>query len=411
MHMNRRELLRTMALGALAAAVPTLGRGAEETVPETKPAPFAGPFPRRGIHVFAGGAQNMPNLERLVGEIAPALALNWVILEINGGFQYVSHPECADENPLTKDHAKKLTALAGDKGITLVPMFNSLGHQSWHADTGALLRAHPEFNEAPDMDPNARGFYCMSWCPNHPDLNEVVFDLFDELIDAFQAKAFHVGMDEVFILGECPRCKGTANEKLFAKAVNDLHGHLVGTRKVEMQMWGDRLLDGEATGYGSWEASANDTWKAIDLVPKDIVMCDWHYGNDNPDFPSVRFFQDKGLRVWPAGWNNAEAVQRFIEVSREQYGPLMVGYLCTTWMDIAPVLDGLSGKELPPPPPPPEGRRRRRRGPAELVYAIKVGAALANAQPAPPPPPPPPAPAEPAPPAATPPAAPAPAAP
>ncbi len=385
MQMNRRELLRTMALGALAAAVPTVGRGAEEKATDAKPAPYAGPFPRRGIHVMSGGKDSMPALECLLGELAPALALNWVIVEINGGFQYASHPECAGENPLTKDDARKLAALAQSKSITLVPMYNCLGHQSWHADTGALLRAHPEFNEAPDMDPTARGFYCMSWCPNHPDLNKVVFDLFDELIDAFQAKAFHVGMDEVFILGQCPRCKGTPNETLFGKAVNDLHDHLVGTRKVEMQMWGDRLLDGTATGYGEWEASANGTWKAVDLVPKDIVMCDWHYGDDNPDFPSVRFFQDRGLRVWPSGWNNAAAVQRFIDVSRQQYGPLMVGYLCTTWMDIGPIVDGLSGKELPPPPQ--QTGRRRRRGPAEVVYAIKLGAALANGQPAPPPPP------------------------
>ena len=34
----------------------------------------------------------------------------------------------------------------------------------------------------------------------NPKTNEIVFALIDELIDAFQAKAFHVGMDEVFLL-------------------------------------------------------------------------------------------------------------------------------------------------------------------------------------------------------------------
>ena len=33
----------------------------------------------------------------------------------------------------------------------------------------------------------------------NPKTNEIVFALIDELIDAFQAKAFHVGMDEVFL--------------------------------------------------------------------------------------------------------------------------------------------------------------------------------------------------------------------
>lgn len=65
--------------------------------------------------------------------------------------------------------------------------------------------------------------------PLHPGLNDVVFALLDELIDAFGAGAFHVGMDEVFIIAhaDCPRCKGKDPANLFAKAVNDLHGHLV----------------------------------------------------------------------------------------------------------------------------------------------------------------------------------------
>ena len=109
-------------------------------------------------------------------------------------------------------------------------MYNCLGHQSWKAHAGALLRAHPEFNEAPDLDATAEDFYCMSWCPNHPDLPTVVFSLFDELIEAFEARAFHVGMDEVFVLGHCPRCQGKSKADLFAQAVGDPHAHLVGTR-------------------------------------------------------------------------------------------------------------------------------------------------------------------------------------
>jgi hypothetical protein len=152
--------------------------------------------------------------------------------------------------------------------------------------------------------------------------------------------------------------------------VNDLHGHLVGKRKVEMQMWGDRLLDGAATGYGDWEGSGNGTWPAIDTVPKDIVMCDWHYGLDNPDFPSVRYFQDKGFRVWPSGWNREDSVRRFLEVARKEAGPRMVGYLCTTWSDATQVVKGLAGEVVEQP----TGRRRR----GDLVAAVKLGAALAN---------------------------------
>jgi len=370
MGLNRRDFLRSVVVGTLAAAVPaSWARGESATSPEEKATAATGPLPRRGIHVLAAGQAGVPALERLIGEVAPALGLNWVIVEVNNGFQYASHPECAESDPMTKADARKLAGLAHDKGIQLVPMYNSLGHQSWHENTGALLRAHPEFNEAPDLDPTAEGFYCMSWCPNHPDVNAIVFDLFDELIDAFEAKAFHVGMDEVFILGHCSRCKGRPNAELFAKAVNDCHSHLVDGRGVEMQMWGDRLLNASKTGYSEWDASANDTWQAIDKVPKDIVMCDWHYGTSDMDFPSIRFFQDKGFRVWPSGWNNEESIRRFIEVARKESGSLMVGYLCTTWTSVVAVVNGLAGEA------PAEGGRR---GIQRVIAGVKLGAELSR---------------------------------
>src|ERR1051325_10260957 len=81
---------------------------------------------------------------------------------------------------------------------------------------------------------------------------------FDELADAFDANAFHAGMDEVFIIGSefCPRCKGKDPAKLFAKAVNDLQTHIVDERKLQMLIWGDRLLDAKALDY-SLTALAN----------------------------------------------------------------------------------------------------------------------------------------------------------
>ncbi|NIR02042.1 MAG: family 20 glycosylhydrolase, partial [Gemmatimonadales bacterium] len=163
---------------------------------------------RIGIHVEARGEKAVAPIERLVGEIAPALGMNRVIAQIDNAYQYLSHPEVAEPEPMTAESARRLARIARENGIELVPMYNCLGHQSWGPNTGGLLRAHPEFNEAPDLDPTAEDFYCMSWCPNHPDVNPLVFDLFDELLDAFGPTAFHVGMDEVFIIGHCPRCKG-----------------------------------------------------------------------------------------------------------------------------------------------------------------------------------------------------------
>ena len=86
-----------------------------------------------------------------------------------------------------------------------------------------MLKKYPQFDETPSIPQDDKKIYCREWCPSHPDVNKIVFELIDELIDAFEADAFHVGMDEVFLIGDkdCPRCKGKDVGELFAKVVND----------------------------------------------------------------------------------------------------------------------------------------------------------------------------------------------
>jgi hypothetical protein len=51
----------------------------------------------------------------------------------------------------------------------------------------------------------------------------------DEIIEAFEPRFFYVGMDEVSLVGseKSPSTKGKDPAKVFAKAVTDIHVHLV----------------------------------------------------------------------------------------------------------------------------------------------------------------------------------------
>jgi hypothetical protein len=240
-----------------------------------------------------------------------------------------------------------------------------VGHQSWAKSTGKLLMEHPEFDETPDLPHDNPGIYCRSWCPSNPDVVKFVGDLMDELIDAFGAKWFHCGMDEVFILGKCPRCKDKDNATLFALAVNDLHAHLA-KRGVGMMMWGDRLLDSKATGNGEWEASANGTAPAITRIAKDIVLCDWHYERA-PDYPSIRILESAGFRVWPSGWNLPEATRLLAGCALRNPSRNMVGYLATTWESA----DGLVGVLIRDQAPGTSSSR------ADLSTAVRTGLGIA----------------------------------
>ncbi len=286
----------------------------------------------RGIHLGLG---HDAEVTALIDEL-PALAemgLNVLMPEVNYQFAYASHPELRGEDPITPEAARRLSHVCRDLGVRLIPQFQCLGHQSWAETTFPLLTQYPEFDETPGQYPNNEDIYCRSWCPQHPDVNPIIFDLFDELLEAFEADALHVGLDEVFLIGSehCPRCKGQDPAELFAKAVHDYHAYLVGERGVEMLMWGDRLLDGVATGYGLWEASENDTDPAIDMIPKDIIICDWHY-ELMEQYPSIAIFLEKGFRVVPGGWKDVEATQALLDATlAHRDDPRMLGYLCTTW--------------------------------------------------------------------------------
>jgi Glycosyl hydrolase family 20, catalytic domain len=285
------------------------------------------------------------NLEPLAKQ-----GINVIILEVDYNFAFKSHPELRrGTNPITREAARRFSAACRKQNIRLIPEFQSLGHQSWKAETFPLLTVYPKFDLTPGAFPNNEGIYCREWDPTNPEVWRVVFELMDEIVDAFHADALHVGMDEVFLLGseQFPTTKGQDPAALFAKAVNELHKHLVGKRKVEMLMWGDRLIDGKKFDLGEWEASINGTAAAVDIIPKDIIICPWHY-EQRESYLSIPMFLEKGFRVLPAGWKDVDATKALIQFNRAHPDPKLLGHLFTTWgvkkeelLQFPPLVEGL----------------------------------------------------------------------
>ncbi len=301
-----------------------------------------------GLHVLLEGDADAGALIGQIPELAAA-GVNLLIAQVDYHFEYDSHPELRSHDLVTKAAAKQLAGTCREYGIRLIPEFMSLGHQSWASETFLLLTKYPEFDETPGHYPLNWGIYCRSWCPSNPEVNKIIFSLYDELIDVFEADALHVGMDEVIIIASeyCTRCRGRDPAVLFAKAVNDAYDHIVVKRGKQMLMWGDRLLDAAVTGYGQWEASANNTHLAVDLIPKDIIICDWHYEtNQAKTYPSISIFLEKGFRVFPASYRNKAAVKNLIDYSLQFQGAAMLGHLCSTWSKARPA--SLKLMEYPP---------------------------------------------------------------
>ncbi len=269
------------------------------------------PLPVRGLCI---AAPTPDHLDEFLGFIENELAprdVNTLILRVDYGYEYDSHPELRDPNALSKNNVKKLVKACRNNHIRLIPQINLLGHQSWAGRVNNLLRVYPEFDETPRVKmpekyvwPNADGLYCKSYCPLHPDVHKVVFALVDEICDVFESDAFHAGLDEVFYIGDdsCSRCSGYDKAELFAGEVNAIRNHLARSGR-DLWIWGDRLIDGKTTGLGMWEASMNNTHRAIDMISKDVFICDWHY--ERPDQTAV-YFAMKGFSVATCPWRNPE---------------------------------------------------------------------------------------------------------
>jgi len=319
-------------------------------------------MPVRGLAIAAPTPGNLDSfIVFMTNELAPR-KINTLILRVDYNYQFKSHPELADTAALSTADVKKLVAAAKQTGIRIIPQINLLGHQSWANKTEKLLAVYPQFDETPWVKvpanytwPNADSLYCKSYCPLHPGVHKVVFDVVDEICDAFETNAFHAGMDEVFYLGEskCPRCKGKDKAELFAGEVRTLRDHAAQKGRT-LWIWGDRLLDGITTGIGKWEASYNNTHRAVDLIPKDVVICDWHY--ERPDKTAV-YFAMKGLQVITCPWRKPDvAVQQvrdmmaFRQQATKEMQPRYLGVMETVWTSVSNFLNEFYGKPQPPQP-------------------------------------------------------------
>ena len=301
------------------------------------------PWKTKGIVLTAPLSEDVDDVVKFIDEYLAPNGCNLICLQIRYRYRFKRHPECMGYDPLSYEDVKKLVKVCKKNNIKLVPKMNLQGHQSGvpntptdgilHGHDGkkpdirdGLLRAYPEFDEQPD-EPCVD--YSRSLCLTNPLVKIILFDLIDELVEVFEADCMHIGCDEVFNIGICPECRKYSNAELFGNWVTDIHKHLSGMG-VKMLMWSDRFLNAGKTGYNIYEASENGTDEAIDIIPKDIIMCDWHYEREK-GYPSVEFYKSKGFKMLISPWRVKENAENFINYAIEHDKGHIEGLLYTTW--------------------------------------------------------------------------------
>ena len=210
---------------------------------------------------------------------------------------------------LSQKIVREICAYCRAHGLEPIPECPCLSHADY------LIAGRKEIAERPE-DP-----FPDVYCPSTPKSYEVLFSVLDEVISVFEPKALHIGHDECYVYGICPRCKGKKGAELYAADITKIHDYLA-ARGIRTMMWAEKLLnihskDWEPVGGARFTVGYDDlggksfnfrgqslkvlnrrrvneydipllpedavyqtveeTYPAIAMIPKDIVAFNWYF--------------------------------------------------------------------------------------------------------------------------------------
>ncbi len=229
------------------------------------------------VAVSQGGFQviDIPYWKRMIRELA-AVKITMIMPYFEGGtFYYQKYPFLAAKgrDGFTIQKGRILSAYARKHFIRIVPQQESLGH------SGFML-SHPQLRALRE----GGGTFCAS----RPAVFAFLGNLYDDLVKAFpDAPYIHVGGDEFDShFGICPACKARVakigRDGLYAEYLMRLR----------------TMLARRGRGMMIWRHEHGFTESAAARLAKDIVVFDWHYGNQAA-YPTLKRLQDLGFsQTW-----------------------------------------------------------------------------------------------------------------
>jgi hypothetical protein len=209
-----------------------------------------------------------------------------------------------------------------ENGIEPIPLVQSLGHGEWMFKNGR----NRDLAEDPDTP--------YAYAVTEPKTYRFIHGVYREALELFQGTDFfHIGHDEVAIRGRYPfreEAKKLGETNLFLRDVEQ-HRQFFEHDDVKLMLWGDMLLSrGEANDAAANAKSKEEAKHRRDSLPRDAVICDWHYQPAPPaDYRSLKLFHDEGFdRTIACTWYNPDDICNFASAARV-YGAW--GVLQTTW--------------------------------------------------------------------------------
>lgn len=275
--------------------------------------------PLRVFHFVLRGV-DLAQSHWMVSE-ARAAGFNAVQVVITDGVRLDNAPWASRHDAWSKEEFVAWVDKTRASGIEVIPELKLLSHQEkfFQGREKSLM-----YNRS-------------TYDPHKDETYQRVYAVIDEIIASIRPKAIHIGHDEVAGHNAGSEKKWLAAGEsmlpadLFLADVLRVHAYLK-ERGVAVWMWGDMLiapdefpgmlpkhLHGTKPGYGAALRAR---------IPRDIVICDWHYNDEQRDFPSLLKMQQEGFRVIGATFKNKSTINNFSSYAAEHRA---YGMMATTW--------------------------------------------------------------------------------
>ncbi len=216
---------------------------------------------------------------------------NAVVLEYENMFPYSSCRRAVHRDAWTMQQVRHFVEKAASLKILVVPLIQCFGHLEF------VLRL-PQFGHLAE---NPR--HPIELCPCKDSAADLVHAMIDEVIAVHpEAPYIHIGGDEVWSLGTCPKCKKSVSRvgksRIYIDFVSPFIQRVVAAGKRPI-LWADMLLAHP---------------EALDAMSREAILCDWEYW---PQGLAEPFIMD-----WTSGtWVTPMNLPLVKPATRKRFGP------------------------------------------------------------------------------------------